>query len=99
MTDLGTDERRLAIEAIATLCHIKRTMAELLLRPSGIPDAVFGPLLYRRDDAGRFLSKRQIAPLIIAACEADPQQHHCIRRLLEVTAAWNSFHLADDEYG
>ena len=98
MTDLGTDERRLAIEAIATLCHIKHTMADLLLRPSGIPDCVFGPLLYRRDETGRILSKRQIAPLIIAACEADPQQRRCIRRLLEITAGWNSFHLADDEY-
>lgn len=98
MTDLGTDERRVAIEAIATLCHIKRAMADLLLRPSGIPEEVFRPLLYRRDETGRVLSKRQIAPLIIAACEADPQCRHCIRRLLEVTAGWSGFHFADDEY-
>ncbi len=98
MTDLGTDERRLAIEAIATLCHIKRAMADLLLRPSGIPDEVFSPLLYRRDETGRILSKRQIAPLIIAECEADPDRRQSIRRLLEITAGWNSFHLADNEY-
>src|SRR5438874_12458079 len=34
MTDLGTDERRVAIEAIATLCHIKRAMVDLLLKPA-----------------------------------------------------------------
>jgi hypothetical protein len=62
MTDLGTDERKLAMEAIATLCHVKRVMADVLLRPAGVPEEVYRPLLYRRDETGRLLSKRQIPP-------------------------------------
>jgi hypothetical protein len=70
MTDLGTDERSVvAIEAIATLCHIKRAMVDLLLKLAGVPEEVFRPLLYRRDEMGRLLSKRQIAPLILDGCE------------------------------
>jgi hypothetical protein len=98
MTDLGTDERRVAIEAIATLCHIKRVMVELLLRPSEIPDTAYQELLYRKDETGRLLSKRQIAPLIVEACEANPETRISIRRLVQITAGWSSFHLADNEY-
>jgi hypothetical protein len=61
--DLGVEERRIAIEAIATLVHIKSTLAELLLKPAGVPSDVINPLLYLRDDAtGRPMSKRKIAP-------------------------------------
>jgi hypothetical protein len=98
MTDLGTDERRLAIEAIATLCHIKRVMADLLLRPAGVPEEVYRPLMYRRDETGRLLSKRQIAPLILDGCDKLPAAQQSIRRIVEITATWSSFHLADDEY-
>lgn len=98
MTDLGTDERRLAMEAIATLCHVKRVMVDLLLRPSGVPEEVYRPLLYRRDETGRLLSKRQIAPLILDGCDKLPAAQQAIRRIVEITATWSSFHLADDEY-
>jgi hypothetical protein len=98
MTDLGVDERKLAMEAIATLCHVKRVMADLLLRPAGVPEEVYRPLLYRRDETGRPLSKRQIAPLIVEGCEHHPGAQHSIRRIIEMTATWTSFHLADDEY-
>ena len=45
----GIEERRVAIEAIATLAHIKRVMVDLILRPAGIPDEVYRGLLCRRD--------------------------------------------------
>jgi hypothetical protein len=98
VTDLGVDERKLAIEAIATLCHVKRIMADLLLKPAGVPQDVYGPLLYRRDEAGRLLSKRQIAPLIIEGCDRRSESRSAVRRLVEIAASWSSFHLADDEY-
>ena len=98
MTDLGTDERKLALEAISTLCHIKRSMVELLLKPAGVPQEVYGPLLYQRDETGRFLSKRQIAPLIIDACEKHPARKRAIRHIVEIAATWSSFHLAENEY-
>ncbi len=98
MTDLGTDERKVAMEAIATLCHVKRVMADLLLRPAGVPEEVYRPLLYRRDETGRFLSKRQIAPLIVEGCDQQAGAQQSIRRIIEIAATWSSFHLADDEY-
>src|SRR6266478_627725 len=98
MPDLGTDERRVAIEAIATLCHIKRAMVDLLLKPAGVPEEVFQTLLYRRDETGRVLSKRQIAPLIIAGCEQGAEGQQAVRRIVEIAATWSSFHLADNEY-
>ena len=98
MTDLGTDERKVAMEAIATLCHVKRVMADLLLRPANVPEDVYQSLLYRRDETGRLLSKRQIAPLIVEACDRQPGAQPSIRRIVEIAATWSSFHLADDEY-
>jgi len=98
MTDLGTDERKVAMEAIATLCHVKRVMADLLLRPAGVPEDVYRSLLYRRDETGRLLSKRQIAPLIIEGCDRQHGAQQSIRRIIEIAATWSSFHLADDEY-
>jgi hypothetical protein len=45
------EERRLAIEIIATLVHVKNAMAELILKPAGVPADVYNRLLYRRDEA------------------------------------------------
>jgi hypothetical protein len=98
MTDLGTDERKVAMEAIATLCHIKRVMVDLLLKPAGVPENLYQSLLYRRDEAGRLLSKRQIAPLIVEGCEKHPGAQGAVRRIVEIAATWSSFHLADNEY-
>jgi hypothetical protein len=97
--DLGIEERRLVIEIIATLVHIKKAMAELLLKPAGIPPDVYRSLLYQRDDiTGRPLSKRQIAPLILAAIEKRSDCSGVVRAMIEIAAHWSSFHLADDEF-
>lgn len=53
MDNLGTDEKRVAVEAIATLCYVKRYMVDLLLKPAGVPEDVYGSLLYKRDETGR----------------------------------------------
>jgi len=42
---VGIEERRVAIEVIATLVHIKNTMVELILRPAGVPPDIYRPLL------------------------------------------------------
>jgi hypothetical protein len=97
--DFGVESRRLAIEVIATLVHIKATMAELLLKPAGIPVDIYKPLLYKRDETTEYtLSKRQIAPLILDALEQRGSSQQCIRNIIEIAANWSSFHLADDEY-
>lgn len=86
------------MEAIATLCHIKRVMVDLLLKPAGVPEEIYQPLLYRRDETGRLLSKRQIAPLILDSCEKQLGSQQALRRIVEIAATWSSFHLADNEY-
>jgi hypothetical protein len=97
--NLGVEDRKIAIEVIATLVHIKHTMAELLLKPAGVPSEIYGPLLYKRDSAtGKSLSKRQIAPLILDALENQPGCTNIVRSIIEIAAHWSSFHLADDEY-
>ncbi|MDE2761745.1 MAG: hypothetical protein OXK74_03005, partial [Gemmatimonadota bacterium] len=93
------EAKRLAIEIIATLVHVKNTMAKMILEPAGIPPEVYSSLLYRQDVAtGRTLSKRQIAPLILDAMESHPGCGGAVRRLISIAAQWSSFHLANDEY-
>ena len=97
--DSGVDGRRLAIEIIATLVHIKSAMADLILRPAGVPFDVYCSLLERRDETtGRLLSKRQIAPLLLDAVDQRGLGPSVVRSLIQIAANWSSFHLADDEY-
>lgn len=97
--DLGVEGRKVAIEIIATLVHIKSTMAELLLKPAGVPVDVYRPLFSRRDEAtGRVLTKRQMAPFILAAMDSRSSGTQVVRGLVEIAAGWTSFHLAEDEY-
>jgi len=99
MGDLGTEGRRVAIEAIATLAYIKSTMVELILKPAGIPADVYKPLLYKRDEAtGRLLTKRQIAPLILDALEGRSDCDRAVRAIVELAAHWSSFHVSQDEF-
>ena len=98
---MGTsiDQRSLAMETISTLVHIKDTMAQLILEPAGVPREVYVPLLRRVNPAtGRRLSKREMAPLILDGLEARQQCQEVIRRIIEIAAHWDSFHLAHDEY-
>src|SRR5260370_21583448 len=98
-TDVGIEERKVATEAIATLIHIKSTVAELLLKPAGVPSEIIRQFLYRRDDAnGRTLSKRQIAPLILNALEDRVDYQRIVRSLVEIAAQWTKFDLADNEF-
>lgn len=97
--DSGIERRKLAVEAIATLANIKNVMAELLLKPAGVPKEVYGPLLHKRDETtGRILSKREIAPLILDALEVRGECDQAVRSIIEIAASWNRYELAQDEY-
>ncbi|MHA1305527.1 MAG: hypothetical protein DRP89_07890 [Candidatus Neomarinimicrobiota bacterium] len=97
--EISVEVRRVAIEIIATLVHIKSTMSELILKPAGVSLEVYQPLLYRRDEnTGKTLSKRQIAPLILDAIENRDDCIGVIRRMIEIASHWSSFHLANDEF-
>jgi hypothetical protein len=94
----NVEERKLAIEVIAQLVHIKNIMAAHILEPASIKSEVYKPILYKKDDVtGKVLSKRQIAPLIIEAAEKRDSKHNYIYNLLKIAADWNKFELADDE--
>ncbi len=97
--DSDVEARRLAIEAIASLVDLKHTMAEMILRPAGVPTEVYGPLMYKRDaSTGTVLSKRKIAPLILDALKARNDCQSVLRSIIEIAANWDRFHLAKDEY-
>ena len=97
--DLGVDGRRLALEAITTLVHLKNALGELILKPAGVSQDIYRPLFHQRDSiTGYTLSKRQIAPLILDAIEKKGEADRVVRAIIEIAANWNSFHLADDEY-
>ena len=51
--DRGVEGRRLAIEIIANLVHIKSTMGDLVFTACGVPGEVYRPLLIRRDEGTR----------------------------------------------
>lgn len=96
---LNIEEKRVAIEAIATLVNIKKAMADLILKPAGVPSEIYQSLLHRRDPTtGRPLSKREMAPLIIDAVERRRDGTQIVRAIIEIAANWNRFHLAHDEY-
>jgi hypothetical protein len=83
--DLGTDIRRLAIEIIAKLVHLKRAMADLVLRLAGIPEELINAHLYRRDPSTeRLLSKREMAPGLLDAVEKRQGHNGAIRQLVEI---------------
>lgn len=97
--DLGVEGRRLVVEIIATLVHIKKVMVELILKPAGVPADAYQSLLNQRDDrTGRLLTKRQIAPLILDAIEKRTDCPGAVRAIIKIAAHWSKFHLAEDEF-
>ena len=99
MADLGTDERRVVIEAITTLVHIKRTLIDLILKPAGVPPMLAERLFARRDPVtNKPLTKRQVAPLLLDELDSSPDTQGAIRAIVKIASEWNAFHLADNEY-
>jgi hypothetical protein len=95
----SVEEKRLAIEIIATLVYIKDTMADLILKPAGVPADIYKPIIHKRDEeTGKALSKRKFAPLIIEALEERGDSRPIVRAIIKVAADWSDFHLAQDEF-
>jgi hypothetical protein len=96
---IDADARRVALEVIATLVNVKRIAADLVLRPVGIPDDLIRRFLRERDPTTHDpLTKRQAGALIIDELGRQGQDRSVIRKLLELAAGWDGFHLAQDEY-
>jgi hypothetical protein len=96
---LDADARRLALEVIATLVHIKKISADQLLRPAGVPEDLIRTFVVGRDAAtGAALTKRQGGTAILKELQRDGSDAGVVRKLVGLAANWNSFHLADNEY-
>ena len=82
---VGVDERRLVIEAIATLANRKRDMENFILNPAGVPKEIYQRISYKRDDrTGRPISKRDAAPLILEALEERADYGDVVGNLVRV---------------
>ena len=96
---VGVDERGLVIEAIATLAHRKSDMVNFVLKPAGVPMEIYQPLSNQRDDlTGRRITKRQTAPLILAALEKKDDYADIVGDIIAIAANWEKFELSNDEY-
>src|SRR6266436_292303 len=93
------DAHRLALEAIATLAHIKKIAADQVLRPAGIPEDLIKHFVRGRDaTTGAALTKRQAGAFILEQMAREGGNHIVVRNIVNLVADWNAFHLADDEY-
>ena len=96
---VGVDERGLVIEAIATLAYRKSDMVNFVLKPAGVPQEIYRPLVRQRDDlTGRPMSKRDIAPLILDALEERGGYADIVLNIVKITASWERFELSAGEY-
>jgi hypothetical protein len=96
---LDADARRLALEAMATLAHVKRIAADQILRPAGVPENLIRHFVTGRDaTTGAALTKRQGGAFILDALAREGKDREVVRKIVGLAADWNSFHLADDEY-
>ena len=96
---VGVDERGLVIEAIATLAYRKSDMVNFVLKPAGVPQEIYRPLVRQRDDlTGRPMSKRNIAPLILDALEERGGYADMVLNVVKITASWERFELSAREY-
>jgi hypothetical protein len=95
----SVEEKRLAVEIIATLVNIKDTMVDLILKPAGVPAEIYKPIIHKRDEeTGKTLSKRKLAPLILHALEERGDSKPILRAIIKIAADWSDFHLAQDEF-
>ncbi len=95
----GSDARRLALEAIATLAHVKKTAADQILRRAGVPEDLIGRFLTDRDPAtGEKRSKRNAGALILEELAKHGAGHEVVRNIVAIAADWSAFYLAQNEY-
>ena len=93
------DARRLALEVIATLCNVKTTCAEQVLRRADVPeDMILRFLTERNPTTGKNRSKREAGSVILDELARRGDDQVVTRKLIKLAARWTAFHLAQDEY-
>lgn len=96
---LDADARRTALEIMATLVNVKRLAADHLLRPAGVPQPLMNKFINGRDPTtNEPMTKRQSGALILEELAKEGKDGAFVRKLLDIAANWNSYHLAADEF-
>jgi hypothetical protein len=95
----NVDAHRLALEAIATLVHIKKTAADQILRRAGVPEDLIRRFLTDRDPAtGEKRSKREAGAFVLDELSRTGADQEVVRNIVAIAADWSAFHLAQNEY-
>lgn len=98
-SSVDADARRLALEAIATLAHVKKTAAEQVLRRADVPEELIRRFLTERDPAtGEKRSKRDAGAMVLDELQQRGDIDAVVRKIVGIAAGWTSFHLAQNEY-
>jgi hypothetical protein len=93
-----TGARRFIVEVIATLVDVKGIAADRLLRPAGVPeDLVRGFLNDRNSATGKKFTKREFAVVLLDELDQRGLCGLFTDKLIDMTAQWTDYHLADDE--
>jgi hypothetical protein len=96
---LDADARRTAFEIMATLVNVKRLAADHLLRPAGVPQPLIHKFINGRDPTtNEAMTKRQSGAFILEELARVGKDGAFVRKLVDIAANWNSFHLAADEF-
>ncbi|WP_394892865.1 hypothetical protein ACG873_15580 [Mesorhizobium sp. AaZ16] len=96
---IEVEVRRVVIEAISKLVHIKKTSASELLTPAGVPlDAIRRYLTERDATTGDRRSKREAAVAMLDNLRIRGLETAVLKNLVQIIAGWNAFHLAQNEF-
>lgn len=96
---VDADARRLALEAIATLVHVKKTAADQVLRRADVPEELIRRFLTERDPAtGERRSKRDAGAMVLDELLRHGEIDAVVQKIVDIAAGWTSFHLAQNEY-
>jgi hypothetical protein len=97
--NVGTDEKRLVIEIISNLVKYKNSMADLILKPTGVPVEICQTLLKKKDEnTGAVITKRVIAVEVLESIANRGDSTDIILAIIKIAANWSNFHLAHDEF-
>jgi hypothetical protein len=97
----ATDAKRLVIEIVSTLAHVKKEAAQRILLPAGVPKDLITRFLKERNQlTNDKLSKREAAGIILDELDrGSPDTGAKVaREIIKIAVNWNDFHLAQDEY-
>jgi hypothetical protein len=95
--DIPSQERRLAIDAIATLAYRKNDLYQYPLAPAGVPLELVRDIARRRDALGQRLTKRAIAPRLLDRMHVQPGDTLVERGIIQLAARWSRLDIARNE--